>query len=194
MSDEKLMLLYARQRDAGAFRKLAERYQLPVLHFITQSISDRQTARELTQDTFMAVIKLADKYKPTAKFSTLIFSIARRRCIDSIRKSRPLLTLDAPAFHKARTTRVSLLADETIPLADKSVDHSRFLRALAEEVSDLPNEQRRVFQSKIFQGLKYREIAHQEGASLGTVKSRMRLALEKLRKKLSPFRPLLRRS
>ena len=85
MSDEELMFSYA-DGNADAFEELYSRHEKPVFHFILRSCGNRDRAEEILQEVFLRVIKSADRYKESAKFTTWLYTIARNLCIDKARK------------------------------------------------------------------------------------------------------------
>ena len=86
-TDTELMLRY-QKGEVRAFEYLLDRYQGPIFNFILRSVRSRALAEELTQETFVRVIKNAQKYKKKAKFTTWLYTIARNICIDQSRRAK----------------------------------------------------------------------------------------------------------
>ena len=82
LSDETLMARYARG-DAGAFNALYRRHELRIWRYIERNVGSRATAEELMQEVWFAVARDAERYRPTARFTTWLFTIARNRLIDA---------------------------------------------------------------------------------------------------------------
>ncbi len=183
-ADEDLLGAY-RAGENGAFETLLIRYRRPLFNFLLRSVRDRGRAEELYQDVWMRVIERCDEFRGDAKFSTWLYTIARNRCVDHQRKMvfRRHASLDATAPGSAQTL------GERVPNPGPSTDRLAMRGALqiriAEEVEQLPEDQREVFLLRQVQGLAFKEIAEIVGVSANTVKSRMRYALERLQNGLS---------
>src|SRR5688572_33036390 len=80
-SDEELMLAYGRG-DAGAFETLYGKHKGPLYRFVLRSVKGRGEAEELFQDIWMRVIEAAGRYRPQAKFTTWLYTIAHNRLVD----------------------------------------------------------------------------------------------------------------
>ena len=86
-SDEALIGHYARG-NAAAFKVLYRRHELRIWRYLERNVGNRATADELMQEVWFAVARDAERYQPTARFTTWLFTIARNRMIDSNRLSR----------------------------------------------------------------------------------------------------------
>src|SRR5215469_5894285 len=93
-SDETLIARYARG-DAEAFATLYRRHELRTWRYIERNVGSKATAEELMQEVWFAVARDAGRYRPTARFTTWLFTIARNRIVDAARASRPHVSLDA---------------------------------------------------------------------------------------------------
>lgn len=180
-SDEALMLAY-RDGDAGAFDILYGRNRGKLYRYLTHQAS--HYADELFQDIWMRVVGARAGYVVTAKFSTWLFRIAHNRLMDHFRaQGRSMIEFtepqtdedDGPALDPVAPTG---LQPETM-LARKDLAQ-RILSALAE----LPAAQREAFLLTEEGGLSLEEIAIATGVGKETAKSRLRYALERLRRTL----------
>jgi len=170
-ADAELMLRVQRG-DRAAFDLLMERWQQPVLHFIFRTLPDTEEAEDLTQAVFVQLWRTAPRYQPSARFSTFLFTIARNLRIDAIRREkRP--ELDPEDFMPDSAPA----ADESLVQAD---DESRLRLAL----KDLPADQIQVVELSFFADKPHSQIATELGIPLGTVKSRLRLAMSRLKRAL----------
>lgn len=191
-SDESLMLRY-RDGDVRAFELLVTRHRKPVYNFILRFVRDTAQAEDVTQETFLRLIKGADAYERQAKFTTWLYTIARNLCVDASRrgKHRKAASLDAPV---GDDDGVSLL--DLVPDGGAQVDRQAQSRELAvrlrRAIEALPDEQREIFLLREVADLQFNEIAAVVGCPENTVKSRMRYALEKLREALEEYRDLAR--
>jgi RNA polymerase sigma-70 factor (ECF subfamily) len=181
-ADEVLMQAY-RAGDVRAFERLVARHEKPVWNFIRRFVSDAATAEDLLQEVFLRVVKSADEWRGTAKFSTWLYTIARNLTVDQARRAvhRNAASLDA---ERAIGESTSTLHDR-IPSPDRRADElaadRETKRRIDEAVATLPADQREVFLMREVMEMPFAEIAAAVGASEPTVKSRMRYALEKLR-------------
>jgi RNA polymerase sigma-70 factor, ECF subfamily len=187
-SDEQLMLAF-RAGDARAFEALVRRHRGPVFHFILRFTGQRARSEDLLQETWLKVVRSAREYEPRARFTTWLYTIARNLCVDSARKEshRQAESLEAPAG--AQDADGGRPLGEALPDGGASPErgaHAARLRPLLERaLAELPEEQREVFVLREYSGIAFKEIAEVTGVSENTVKSRMRYALEALRRRLS---------
>ena len=176
-SDESLMLRY-RHGDAAAFDTLYERHRGGVYRYLLRQSGDRSTAEELFQDVWMNLIRARERYQPRAKFTTYLYRLAHNRFID----------------HCRRNAKRSSLADTSVGGHSEPIDPSpgpaetisgeetrqRFLAAVA----DLPEVQREAFVLRQETGLGPDGIAEITGVNVETAKSRLRYAVNRLKKTL----------
>jgi len=136
-------------------------------------------SEEVVQETFINIWKKARLFDPEkAEVSTWIFAIARNARIDLLRKShRPTPDFDDPAF---------VTADE--PSAHQLVSSAQEAARLKENLAMLPPEQQEVLRLSFFEEKAHSEVATELGIPLGTVKSRIRLALGRIRSELGEQR------
>lgn len=186
-ADESLMLAF-KSGDARAFATLVSRHRQPVFNFILRYVGHRQRAEDLLQETWLKVVRSSSDWEPKARFTTWVYTIARNLCVDSARKEayRATDSLDAPASADEGDgrTKGELVADEAGATPDRGAHNARLRPVLERAIASLPAEQREVFLLREYQGIGFKEIAEVTGVNENTVKSRMRYALEGLRKKL----------
>lgn len=158
------------RNDKAAFAELFEYFAPRVKSFLIKSGASPDMAEECAQDVMATLWRKSHMFDPAkASVSTWIFTIARNRRIDLLRKQRrpepEELTWGPQA--EPEQTEVIALQQET--------------EQLGQALAELPEKQRQLIQSAYFGDLSHREIAEQTGLPLGTIKSRLRLALERLR-------------
>jgi RNA polymerase sigma-70 factor (ECF subfamily) len=169
MSDDIEVIRRVVAGDVQSFRVLVERYQRPLLALIQNLMGGRNDCEDVAQEAFLAAYVNLGSYDPTrARFSTWLFTIARNLALNALKRPR-LKTLQQGAEPPQRVT------PETEAMRAELFD--RLDRALAE----LPLEQRSAFVLFEIHGLSYEEIRRIEGTELGTVKSRISRAKQKLR-------------
>jgi RNA polymerase sigma-70 factor (ECF subfamily) len=158
--------------DRAAFTQLFAYYGPRVKGYLVRLGLDAAQAEELTQDVMVAVWRKAGSFdRRQASVATWIFRIARNRRIDVFRQERRAM-LDAhdPAFQPAAETA----PDEAAQLSERE---ARVRKAMEE----LPPEQRELVREAFYEDRSHRQIADRTGMPLGTVKSRLRLAMAKLK-------------
>ncbi|HVA38827.1 MAG TPA: sigma-70 family RNA polymerase sigma factor [Candidatus Dormibacteraeota bacterium] len=178
--DETLLALVAR-RDAVAFETLYRRHAGLARLLILRILGDVEDAEESLQEAFSRVWLRADSYRPTgAGPRAWIVAIARNSALDRLRRRnvRP---------------RTESLDGAPVPLAEVADDpaeasvRAEIGRRVQAALRDLSEEQREALELAYFSGLTQREIAERTRSPLGTVKSRMRLAMRHLRDRLEPL-------
>lgn len=183
-SDESLMLRYA-QNEPAAFDELFSRHHSSVLAFIRGFVPATQEAEDLLQQVFLRVIRNRERYQPTAKFTTWLYTITRSVCIDSTRKRKPKAVL---RIVHSRETGEQEIASEEIAGSDicpRQTLHESTLRERIEQaLQTIPETQREVFLLRENTTLTFAEMGAMLGCSENTVKSRMHYALLALRSKL----------
>ncbi|HXU70041.1 MAG TPA: RNA polymerase sigma factor [Polyangia bacterium] len=192
-SDESLMLRY-RDGDVRAFELLVTRHRKALFNFILRFVRDTAQAEDVTQETFLRLVKGADAYERQAKFTTWLYTIARNLCVDASRrgKHRKAASLDAPlSDDDGAASLLDLLPDGTAGVDRQAQSRELGLR-LRQAIEALPDEQREIFLLREVADLQFNEIAKVIGCPENTVKSRMRYALEKLREALEEYRDLAR--
>jgi RNA polymerase sigma-70 factor (ECF subfamily) len=181
-SSDKELLEWISRQERGALEALYNRYSGAVYSLAVHMLRDGGAAEEVTQDTFFNVWRRGSSYRPErGKVAAWLFSIGHHRIIDEVRRrrrrekaivSQDVEKLDQPASDStdpARYAYVQLLRSE-----------------IGEALSNLREEQREVVLLSYYGGLTHSEIATRLGQPLGTVKTRMRLALRKLKNILGP--------
>lgn len=176
---EDLLRAVARERDGTAFRALFVHYAPRVKSYIMRLGCPAATAEELMQEVMVTVWRRAETFDPAqASAATWIFTIARNRRIDLVRRERrPELDPDDPA----------LVPASAIP-ADRTVEAAQDEARLKAAMEALPEPQRDLLTLAYYEDRAHSEIAAMRNLPLGTVKSRIRLALEKLRHTLADRR------
>lgn len=176
-TDESLVVAIGKDADKAAFKELFRRFAGRIKAFLIKGGSRGDQAEEVAQDVMVTVWRKAGSYDPDkAGAATWIFTIARNRRIDLIRRERrpepdpedPLYKPDAPDGPYTALARG---------------ERDRLVRAALASLSD---EQREIVRLSFFSGLSHGEIAEQLDIPLGTVKSRTRLAFNRLRGVLGP--------
>ncbi len=187
MSDEELLAAF-QQGDAGAFERLLRRHRGPLYTFLVRMLGDKERAEDLAQETFLRIVKGAATWEQRAKFQTWLYTIARNLCVDQSRRDKLRRTdsLDESGLDGAEDggPLIDQLAGPG-PGPDRAAESLRLRPVLQRALLSLPEEQREVFILREQAGVPFKEIAEMVGANENTVKSRMRYALEGLRRALA---------
>lgn len=169
-----LIVRIARTQDRSAFVELFEHFAPRVKSYMLRCGAAPEAAEELAQEALLAVWRKADQYDPERSgASTWIFTIARNLRIDALRRERRPVIADDPSDES-----------ETEPAPDVLLACAQRDERLREAVTELPRDQAEVVRLAFFDDRTHVEIAGQLDLPLGTVKSRMRLALGRLRRLL----------
>jgi RNA polymerase sigma-70 factor, ECF subfamily len=165
----------------GAISELYDRYGRLIYTIAIHVVGDAETAEEITQDVFVRVCEGARSYRPEmARVSSWLVSIARHRAIDELRRRgvRPEKdSIDWPEEADPSGLDDLLMEDGPEEAAETTLQQ----RNLRQVIASLPPDQRQVLGLAYFKGMSHNEIAGLLGEPLGTVKSRIRLAMQKLR-------------
>lgn len=180
LDDETLIGLIAGAR-TESLAALYDRYGRLVFSVAVHVVGDGASAEEITQDVFVRVWQHAGQYRADrGKVSTWLTGIARNRAIDRLRRRGARPDRHAVAW--------SDLAPESAPAHDgpqEEVAVSLERERVRAAVTGLPEEQQRVLALAYFGGRTQREIADELGLPLGTVKTRVRLGMDRLRRALA---------
>ena len=167
----------AAQGDREALGRIYDRYWRRVYSLALRMLRNQSQAEEIAQDVFLTVWRRGGTYnRERGSFPTWIMSVAHNRCIDELRKVRRrarLPTFDIDDLH----IEPSGEPEEVTKAVFNSLDREALLEAL----DRLPPAQKQVIMMAYFQGLTQSEISAELSTPLGTVKTRMRLGLHKMR-------------
>jgi RNA polymerase sigma-70 factor (ECF subfamily) len=175
-----LLSRIAADRSDGAFRRLFEEFGPQIRHYMMRQGADAATADELTQETLLAVWRKAGLYTPAKGTpATWMFSIARNLRIDRLRKEF--------CWQELSEEIAEATPSEDAAPEDTASERQRQARVQA-VLASLPGEQRDVVTAAFIDGLSQTEIAGRLALPLGTVKSRLRLAYQKVRAALEDLK------
>ncbi len=176
--DQELMTL-VKKRDKAAFRELYSRFSQIVFNLVYRILKDRQEAEEVVQEIFLQVWNKAGSYDADrGALSTWIINISRNKSIDRLRK----------LGHRSQDTEIN---EERL---NSKYDFSRIIenreerrKVLQEALDTLPEEQRIAIEMVYFEGFTHEETARKLSEPVGTIKTRIRLGVMKLKQKTAPY-------
>lgn len=179
--DDVTLVAAVRQGDVQALEVLYNRYARPTFAFALRIVGDPLEAEELLQEAFLRVWQQADRFEHVrGSFPTWLLSITHNLAIDALRRRR------------RRPQRADLVdvteilggeADETVDL-EEAASVAELRQRIQAALRALPEPQRQAIELAYFAGLSQREIAEALGEPLGTIKTRLRLGLQKLQEAL----------
>lgn len=175
ISDIDLLHAVAR-RDETALAALYDRYRLILFGLLVRILNSREEAEDVLQEVFLQVWRrAADFDEKRGRPFTWLVTLTRSRAIDRLRVLAARQRLADSAAHEAIDEASDAVADTL---------HAEQREIVARALASLPEEQRRTLKLAYFEGLTQSEIATQLGTPLGTVKTRMRAGMMKLRELL----------
>lgn len=170
-----LLLAVGRNRDRKAFARVFGHFGPRIKSYLVRRGCDAETAEEVVQEVMVTLWRRADRFDPgQANASTWVFTIARNKRIDFLRKDRrPELDPEDPA-----------LVPDPDESADRLVEAAQDTHRVRAAIKNLPDDQRHLLELAYFEDKSHSVIAEEQSLPLGTVKSRIRLAMTRLRKSL----------
>jgi len=169
--------------DETALGALYDRWVRSLYSLVLHLLKDPDEAEDVVEETFWQAWRKADSYEPSkGAVSTWLLTIGRRKALDRLRarkRNREDPIQDERGFSDLRSTS---------PDPGSEAEGSELREHVRAALRELPEEQREVLELGYFSGLSQAEIAERTGQPLGTVKTRMRLAMQKLRAPLSIHR------
>ncbi len=168
--DDYALMERVRAGDERAFAALVERHQRPLLNFFARMGASNHDD-DLAQETFVRLWKYRMKYKPTAKFTTFLYTLARHAWLDHVRRAGRFADFFARYAEEAPGS-----TDGGLRALRKRMDIQTALEAL-------PPRQREVLVLAVHQGQTYEEISQALSIPVGTVKSRVFNALNSLQER-----------
>ncbi len=189
-TDEDLLRVYREEGDPRAFDTLVRRYERELYNYLRRYLGDDQLAEDAFQLTFLQVYLKSDQFEQGRRFRPWLYAIATNQATDMQRRNRRhrMASLDQRPGEQPQSDAgclAELVAGHEPGPAScfESNEQSEQIRAM---VDQLPESLRQVVLLVYFQGLKYREAAQVLSIPVGTVKSRLHTAMEKLTQALCP--------
>lgn len=172
--DDNSLAARAARGDLASFRAIVDRYQTPIFRMTYQFVNDYHLAQDLAQEVFVRAFRNLGKFDPQrGNFSTWLYTIARNTSCTALRKIKPF----------ENSASMPEVADETTPKSH-ATRHDEFLR-LDTALANLEEPFKSAFILAEIEELPLAEVAEIEGVPVGTIKSRVSRAKERLRRILS---------
>jgi len=177
LADEEIMHL-VKEGDPRAFEVLYDRHSGPAFSLAYRMVGNRVVAEDVSQEAFVSIWRSRLRYQPErGSVRTWVLGIVHHRAIDALRRN----TVHDKRRASAEGIEERFEAPEQTDVEVVRRDEARTVRAAIDE---LPAEQCRVIELAYFGGFSHSQIADQLKMPIGTVKGRMRLGLDKLRRSL----------
>ena len=177
LADEDVMTL-VQAGDPRAFEVLFDRHSGAAFSLAYRMVGNRVTAEDISQEAFLSIWRSRLRYRSDrGSVRTWVLGIVHHRAIDALRRN---------LVHDRRRATAEGLEErlEAPELTDVEVARRDEASQVRSAIGTLPSEQSRVVELAYFGGFTHSQIAEMLGAPIGTVKGRMRLGLEKLRREL----------
>ena len=194
-TDEQLIEKYRQSGDSAIFTLLVSRYQRELYNYLRRFLGDAALAEDVFQATFLQVHLKNSVFEPGRKFRPWLYTIATNQAIDAQRRNRRhrRLSLNQPRNQSSEST-ASLIdlvvgASADPALAAESGEQRDWVRG---EVEALPEPLRNAVNLVYFRGMKYRDAAKVMSVPVGTVKSRLHSAIQRLGEAWRDWRPASR--
>ena len=179
--DDATLVQWIAKAETGALEELYDRYNRLVFSVALAILSDSSIAEEVTLDVFVRVWKGASTYhQERAKVSTWLAAITRYHAIDVLRGQRT--KLDQKSLY---LNDLPWQKESDLPNPQEDMENDMQWARIRRAVDELPADQREALLLAYFKGYSHRQIAELLDQPLGTIKTRIRLAMQKLRELLS---------
>ncbi len=185
--DAALMMRF-RNGDETAFDGLVEKFKMPVLNYICRQIGNMNEAEDIAQNVFVQIFKSANRYEPSAKFTTWLFTIARNLCLNEFRRRQrhPLQSLQETISDDSKSTQAQF-EDPTVRSPDVEASEKELQKHILAAIQKLPENQRTAVLLCRYEGLSYEEIARVLDTTVSATKSLLHRARETLKRDLHEF-------
>lgn len=182
LDDQALVMAIARQ-EQEAFERLYDRYHTMVYHLARKIVNDPSRAEEVVYDVFWQIWREAERYDgQRGSVGAWVTTLARSRAIDALRVRK----IQPSTINDVDLAEHHLLADPT-PNPEERTSLGQRASAVRAVIDTLPTEQRIALELAFFGGLSHSEIAERLNEPVGTVKTRIRTAMLRLRDRLRPL-------
>lgn len=167
MDQERDWIIAAKNRDGDAFGRLIEAYQGPIYNMAYRMLGDAYEAEDAAQETFLRAYRHLDRYDPSRKFSTWLFSIASHHCIDRLRRRRlTYISLQDPCLPSDALMSPQPGPEQQAWQAEQKAD-------IQDLLDTLPADYKAAVVLRYWYDLSYQEIAEVTHSTVSAIKSRL---------------------
>ena len=182
VSDEQLLVRYRENGDRDLFTQLVGRYEQELYSYLRRYLDDAEMAQDVFQAAFLQVHLKSHQFDSSRRFRPWLYTIATNQAIDAQRRNKKHRSVSLDGVSRGNEevgTLINLLESSEVDPLDQ-VDLEECRKMVRESLASLPDHLRSVITLVYYQGFKYREAADVLAIPVGTVKSRMHAALQKL--------------
>jgi len=182
-SDEELLVEYRTTEDAAVFTELVSRYQRELFNYLRRFLGDAAMAEDVFQQTFLQIHVKSALFESGRKFRPWLYTVATNQAIDYQRRNRRHRRLSLDQSHRSSGEEVGSLME--VVASQESSPHSKAetgeqAKWVRDAVGNLPDPLQSTVRLVYFRGMKYREAAKVMSVPVGTIKSRLHSALQRL--------------
>lgn len=167
-----------------AFKLLIEKHQHAVVGTVSKMLGSPTEAEDISQQVFLRVWKSASTYKPTAKFTTFLFTIVRNLVFNEMRRKK---TRKQVSIEEQGEDWGMEVPDKSTPAPSEEALQEELIRVVDMAIADLPEPQRIAIVLRRYENLPYEEISKVLNTSVSAVKSHLFRARTTLKKELAPY-------
>ena len=171
----------AREGNLLCFDELVDRYREKALRLVTSTLGPREDVEDIVQEVFIKVYRSLDRFRGDASFSTYLYTVTVNRCRDELRKSK---------IRKFFSFEEWFSTDEGMDLSEangQTLERNERVQAVRQAMSRLPAQVSMLLHLREIEELSYKELADVFNVEIGTIKSRLARARDRLREELLPF-------
>ncbi len=184
------LMLQVREGSAAAFEALVEKHQKRLVMVLEHLVSDRTQAEDLAQDVFLRVYRARERYVPTAKFSTWLYTITHNVASNSIRKSsrrKEINLVASPSGSMPVRPLDTMAKDKSNLMPTRLADQKEMEKVIRDAIQSLGPRQRMAMLLSKYEGMSYNEIAESMELTTQAVKSLLSRARGNLKELLAPY-------
>jgi RNA polymerase sigma-70 factor (ECF subfamily) len=181
------LMLRVQRGDERAFPELFRRFGPRVHQYVRRLLANPARAEEITQDVFVQILRVRDRYRPESRLTTWIFTIATNLCLNELRRPERRLRVDAHVRRDDGTTAEPVFPDTEGQGPEAAAASRELARALEAAVGALPAKQRAALLLSRVDGLSHRDVASALGTTEGAIKALLFRATQALKDRLRDF-------
>lgn len=184
------LMLQVRQGNAAAFESLVEKHQRRLVMVLDHLVGDRAHAEDLAQDVFLRVYRARERYVPTAKFSTWLYTITHNVASNWMRKSsrrKEVNLVSSPSGSMPVRPLDTMAKDKSTLMPTRLADQKEMGIVIREAIESLGQRQRMAMLLSKYEGMSYNEIAQAMELTTQAVKSLLSRARGNLKEALDPY-------
>ncbi len=184
------LMLQVREGSAAAFQALVDKHQKRLIMVLDHLVSDRTLAEDLAQDVFLRIYKARERYVPTAKFSTWLYTITHNVASNSNRKSsrrKEVNLVSSPSGSMPVRPLDTMAKDKSNLMPARMADQKEMAVVIHEAIQSLGPRQRMAMLLSKYEGMSYNEIAETMELTTQAVKSLLSRARGNLKETLEPY-------